>query len=132
MTKQKQTRTRILGLVSLSLIIAAGTYGFASMNTAIHSAGVMDAGYGVKSTYDVSRVIYTLNIEDPSSFTAVEFVIEGKADALVAGVSATKNGQITWADDCEKNDYKWTCTFDESIDVLAADWLYVSSIQEEK
>ena len=129
MTKQKQTRYRVLGLVSLSLIIAAGTYGFASMNTTILGAGVLDAGYGTQSVYDVSRVIYILNVEAPGSFTAVEFIIEGEADAVVAGVSATKNGQITWADDCEKNDYKWTCTFDESIDVLAADWLHVSSIQ---
>ncbi len=129
MTKQKQTRYRVLGLVSLSLIIAAGTYGFASMNTSIHSAGIMDAGYGTQSVYDVSRVIYILNVDAPGSFTAVEFVIEGEADAVVAGVSATKNGQITWADDCEKNDYKWTCSFDESINVLAADWLHVSSIQ---
>ena len=129
MTKQKQTRYRVLGLVSLSLIIAAGTYGFASMNTNIHSAGVFDAGYGVQSTYDVSRVIYTLNIEDPSTFTAVEFVIEGNGDQVIAGVSATKNGEVTWADDCEKNDYKWTCTFEESIDVLAADWLHVSLLQ---
>ncbi len=129
MTKQKQTRNRVLGLVSLSLIIAAGTYGFASMNTNIHSAGVLDAGYGTQSVYDVSRVIYILNMEDPGSFTAVEFVIEGKGDAVIAGVSATKNGQITWADGCEKDDYKWTCTFDESVDVLAADWLHVSSIQ---
>ena len=129
MTKQKQTRTRILGLVSLSLIIAAGTYGFASMNTNIHGAGVLDAGYGVKTEYDISRVIYTLDVEDPGTFTAVNFVIDEDGAGLVAGVSATKNGQITWADDCEKNDYKWTCTFDESIDVLVADWLYVSSIQ---
>ena len=89
----------------------------------------MDADYGTQSVYDVSRVIYILNVEAPDSFTAVEFVIEGEADAVVAGVSATKNGQITWADDCEKNDYKWICSFDESIDVLAADWLHVSSIQ---
>jgi hypothetical protein len=129
MTKQKQTRYRVLGLVSLSLIIAAATYGFASMNTTIHGAGVLDAGYGTQSAYDVSRVIYILNLEDPSSFTAVEFVIDGEAEAVIAGVSATKNGQITWADDCAKNDYNWTCTFDESIDVLAADWLHVSSIQ---
>jgi len=129
MAKQKQTRYRVLGLVSLSLIIAAGTYGFAAMNTSIHGAGVMDSGYGTHSAYDVSRVIYTLDLEDPSSFMAVEFVIEGEPDAVVAGVSATKNGKITWAYGCEKNDYKWTCTFNESIDVLAADWLHVSSVQ---
>jgi hypothetical protein len=129
MTKQKRTRYRVLGLVSLSLVIAAATYGFASMNSTIHGAGVLDAGFGVQSVYDVSRVIYTLDVETPSSFTAVNFVIEEGGAVVVAGVSATKNGQITWADGCEKNDHKWTCTFDESIDVLAADWLHVSSIQ---
>ncbi len=129
MTKQKRTRHRLLGLVSLSLIIAAATYGFASMNTTIHGAGVLDTGYGTHSAYDVSSVVYTLDLEDPSSFMAVEFVIEGEEDMMIAGVSATKNGQITWSDDCENNDRKWTCTFDESIDVLAADWLHVSSVQ---
>lgn len=129
MTKQKRTRYRVLGLVSLSLGIAAATYGFASMNSTIHGAGVLDAGFGVQSVYDVSRVIYTLDVEIPSSFTAVNFVIEEGGAVVVAGVSTTKNGQITWADGCEKNDYKWTCTFNESIDVLAADWLHVSSIQ---
>jgi hypothetical protein len=129
MTKQKRTRYRVLGLVSLSLVIAAATYGFASMNSTIHGAGILDAGFGVQSVYDVSRVVYTLDVEIPSSFTAVNFVIEEGGAVVVAGVSATKNGQITWADGCEKNDHKWTCTFDESIDVLAADWLHVSSIQ---
>ena len=129
MTKQKQTRTRIMGLVSLSLIIAAATYGFASLNTSIHGGGVLDAGYGIQAEYEVSRVIYTLDVEDPSTFTAVNFVIDKDEAGLVAGVSATKNGEITWADGCEKNDHKWTCTFEESIDVLAADWLHVSSVQ---
>jgi hypothetical protein len=59
----------------------------------------------------------------------VEFVIGGEVGPVVAGVSATKNGEITWADDCEKSDYKWTCTFEESINVLAADWLHVSVIK---
>ena len=129
MTKQKQTRYRVLGLLSFSLIIAAGTYGFASMNTSIHGAGVLDAGFGVQAEYEVSRVIYTLDVEDPGTFTAVNFVIDEDGAGLVAGVSATKNGQITWADGCEKINQKWTCTFEENIDVLAADWLHVSSTQ---
>ncbi len=30
-------------------------------------------------------------------------------------------------DDCDKAGTSWTCTFDESVDVLAADWLHVVS-----
>jgi len=127
MTKENRTRKRILGLVSISLVIAAATYGFASMNTTIHGAGMLDVSYGIVSSSDVSRVIYSLDIEDPGLFTAVEFNLEGDGSGVVAGVSSTKNGQITWADDCEKTGTKWTCTFEESRDVLSADWLHVST-----
>ena len=129
MAKEKRARNRIFGLVSVTLIIAAATYGFASMNTTIHGAGVMDVGYGIISSSDVSRVIYTLDLEDPSLFTAVEFNLAGDGSIVVAGVSATKNGQINWADECENTGTKWTCTFKESSDVLSADWLHVSTSQ---
>jgi len=43
----------------------------------------------------------------------------------MAGVSIAEKGQVVWADECEKAGTSWTCTFEESIDVLAADWLFV-------
>ena len=128
MTNQKRKRQRVLGLVSLCLLIAAATYGFAEVNT-IQSAGILGAGYGIKSSYEVSKISYTLDVENPSSFTAVDFVIEGESSEVFAGVSATETGEVIWADDCGKNSTTWTCTFAESIDVLAADWLFVSSVQ---
>ena len=128
MTKQKHTQYRVLGLVSLSLIIAAATYGFAQANT-ISGVSGMGAGYGVKSSYEVSKVNYTLDIEDPGTFTAVDFTLEQEGSAIIVGVSASKKGEIIWADDCEKISTQWTCSFDQSIDVLAADWLHVTSTQ---
>lgn len=128
MTKQKRTQYRVLGLVSLSLIIAAATYGFAQANT-ISGVSGMGAGYGVKSSYEVSKVSYTLDIEDPGTFTAVDFTLEQEGSAIIVGVSASKKGEIIWADDCEKIGTQWTCSFDQSIDVLAADWLHVTSAQ---
>ncbi len=128
MTKQKRTQYRVLSLVSLSLIIAAATYGFAEANT-IPGVSGMGAGYGVKSSYEVSRVSYTLDLEDPATFTAVDFVLEGEGSAIFVGVSASEKGEITWADDCENIGTQWTCSFDQSIDVLAADWLHVTSAQ---
>jgi hypothetical protein len=128
MTKQKRTKYQVLGLVSLSLIIAAMTYGFASVNS-VESAGILGVGYGTKSPFDVTRINYTLDVEDPSSFTAVEFVVEQEGAQVFAGVSATKNGPVTWADECENDGPKWTCTFDGSIGVLEADWLHVSEVQ---
>jgi hypothetical protein len=128
MTKQKRTQYRVLGLVSLSLIIAAATYGFAQANT-ISGVSGMGAGYGVKSSYEVSKVSYTLDIEDPGTFTAVDFTLEQEGSAIIVGVSASKKGEIIWADDCEKIGTQWTCSFDRSIDVLAADWLHVTSAQ---
>lgn len=124
MTNQKRTRYRVLSLVSLSLIIAAATYGFAAASSD-HDAGLLGAGYGVKSSYDVSKVNYTLDLKDPSRFTAVDFILDQDGGDLSAGVSTTENGQVTWADYCEKSDARWTCTFDESIDVLTANWLHV-------
>lgn len=128
MTKQKRTQVRVLGLVSLSLIIAATTYGFAEANT-LHTSGILGAGYGVKSSYDVTKISYILDLSDPSKFEAVDFFIDQQGTEIIAGVSATEKGQITWATDCMKSAEVWTCSFVESLDVLAADWLHVSSVQ---
>ena len=129
MTKQKRTRYQVLGLVSLSLIIAAASYGFATRNTNIHSSGFFGGDYGVISMYGVSKISYTLDVKDPSTFVAVDFVVDSNNAVVVAGISATKNDQVVWADNCEKEYEKWTCTFDESIDVFAADWLHVFPAQ---
>jgi len=126
MTKQKRTKLSILGLISLSLVIAAATYGFAEAST-IPSAGILGVDYGVNSTYLVSRINYTLDVENPSTFTAVNFDIDQTGVSIIAGVSITEKGQVVWADECEKIATGWTCTFAESIDVLAADWLHVIS-----
>ena len=128
MTKQKRTNYRVLSLVSLSLLIAAATYGFAEANTISGVSGI-GAGYGVKSSYEVSRVSYILDLEDPGTFIAVDFTLEEEGSVIFVGVSASEKGEITWADDCENIDAQWTCSFDQSIDVLAADWLHVTSAQ---
>ena len=128
MTKQKRTHYRVLSLVSLSLLIAAATYGFAEANT-ISGVSGMGAGFGVKSSYEVSRVSYTLNVEDPGTFIAVDFTLEEEGSAIFVGVSGSEKGEITWADDCVNIGTQWTCSFDQSIDVLGADWLHVTSTQ---
>jgi len=126
MTKQKRTKLSILGLISLSLVIAAATYGFAEAST-IPSAGILGVDYGVKSAYQVSRISYTLDVDNPSTFTAVEFDVDQSGVDIMAGVSITEKGSVVWAEDCEKTGTSWTCTFDESVSVLAADWLHVVS-----
>ena len=128
MTKQKRTKYQILGLVSLSLIIAAATYGFANVNT-VNSAGILGVGYGVMSDYTVSKISYTLDEANPTFFTAVEFEVEHLNGSVIAGISGTRKGQVVWADDCQVTANKWTCTFDHSIDVLAADWLHVADVE---
>ena len=126
MTKQKRTKLSILSLISLTLVIAAATYGFAEAST-IPSAGILGVNYGVQSAYQVTRISYTLDFDNPSTFTAVDFDIDQSGVAIVAGVSTTEKGQVVWADECEKTGAGWTCTFAESVDVLAADWLHVVS-----
>ena len=128
MTKQKRTQNRILAIVSLSLVIAAATYGFAEANS-ISEGSVIGAGFGIKSSFDVSSVSYTLDVENPNSFIAVEFMLDQNGTEIIVGVSGTAKGDILWADACAPSDMKWTCTFDESIDVMAADWLHVVSVQ---
>lgn len=124
MTKQRRTKLSILGLISLSLVIAAATYGFAEASD-IPSAGILGVDYGVKSEFQVSRISYTLDVDNPATFTAVDFDIDQSGVAVLAGVSVTEKGQVVWADDCEKAGTGWSCTFNESVDVLAADWLHV-------
>jgi len=128
MTKHKRTQNRILAIVSLSLVIAAATFGFVEADS-ISGGSVIGAGFGVKSSFVVSSVSYTLDVENPSSFVAVEFTLDQDGTEIIVGVSGTEKGDILWADDCAPSDTKWTCTFDESIDVMAADWLHVTSVQ---
>jgi hypothetical protein len=126
MTKQKRTKLSIIGLVSLTLTIAAATYGFAGAST-VPSAGLLGVDYGIDSPYDVSHITYTLDMADPTTFTAVVFELDQSGGSILAGVSPSEHGQITWADDCQRSGSRWTCTFGESVDVLAADWLHVAS-----
>ena len=124
MTKQKRTRLSIMGLISLSLIIAAVSYGFAEAG-AIPSAGILGVDYGVVSDLQVSKVSYILDVDDPSTFTAVVFEVDRNSPALNVGVSAEQKGAVVWAEDCVKSGPRWTCTFDQNISVLEADWLHV-------
>jgi len=126
MKKQKRTKLSILGLISVSLVIAAATYGFAEAST-IPSAGILSVDYGVKSDFQVSRISYTLDVDNPSTFTAVDFDLDQSGVSIMAGVSIKEKGKVVWADECEKAGTSWTCIFDESVDVLAADWLHVVS-----
>jgi len=126
MTKQKRTKLSILGLISLSLVIAAATYGFAEAST-LPSAGILGVDYGVRSDYQVSRISYTLDVDNPSLFTAVDFDTDQSGVSILAGVSISEKGSVVWADECEKAGTSWTCTFGESVEVLAADWLHVVS-----
>ena len=128
MTKGRHTRVRILGLISFSLVIAAVTYGFAEANS-VHSSGVMGTGYGVKSSYKISKINYELDVENPTRFIAVDFEVDQENVFVTAGVSATEKGKVIWSDECEITFDKWTCTFTEGVDVLAADWLHVSPVQ---
>ncbi len=128
MAKGKRTKYQLLGLVSLSLIIAAATYGFAEVKS-VNSAGILGVGYGVLSNYQVSKITYTLDEVNPTTFTAVDFEVDQLGGSLIAGVSTTKRGQVVWADDCQVNGTQWTCTFNGSIDVLAADWLHVFDVE---
>ena len=124
MTKQKRTRYQLIGLISLSLIIAAGTYGFARAEVA-GTTGLLEAGYGVLSEYQITRINYILDEQDPTHFLAVSFELDQAAEGVQAGISDTKSGQIIWADSCEFSGYNWVCSFGGSLDVRQANWLHV-------
>jgi hypothetical protein len=124
MTKQKRTKYQIVGLISLTLIIAAASYGFAKAD-GTGTTGLLEVGYGVQSDFDVSRITYTLDETKPTNFLAVKFYLDQPAVDVQAGISVTKSGQVFWADECEFSGYGWVCSFDESLDVRMANWLHV-------
>jgi hypothetical protein len=124
MTKQKRTKLQIMGLIIVSLLIAAGTYGFAQAE-ATGTTGLLSVGYGVQSQYEVTKINYILDEELPTDFLAVSFELAQDPMALQVGISETKSDQIIWADRCEFNGYKWVCSFADGIDVRQANWLYV-------
>ena len=124
MTKQKRTKYQIIGLISLSLIIAAATYGFAQAE-AVGTTGLLEVGYGVRSDYQVSRITYILDENQPTNFVALNFELDQNAMDVQAGISENKSGQVIWADSCEFTGYNWVCSFDGSLDVRQANWLHV-------
>lgn len=124
MTKRKRTKYQILGLISLSLIIAAATYGFARAE-ASGTTGLLSAGYGLQSEYQVTKINYILDEEYPTDFLAVSFELDQNPAAIKAGISETKSDQIIWADRCEFEGYRWMCSFADGVDVRQANWLHV-------
>jgi hypothetical protein len=124
MTKQKRTKYQILGLISLSLIIAAATYGFARAE-ATGTTSLLSVGYGLQSEYQVTMVNYILDEENPLEFLAVSFELDQNPAFIRAGISETKSDQIVWAEDCEFDGYRWVCTFGDGVDVRQANWLHV-------
>lgn len=125
---QKKTRTRIIAIISFALVITAVTFGFGQANLT-HSAGFVGSGYGVKSPYEVSHIKYVLDLEDPSTFNSVSFVLDQDLSQVKAGISRSGNGKIIWADECDLNGPRWTCSFADTMELLAADWLHVDSAQ---
>ena len=124
MTKRKRTKYQILGLISLSLIIAAATYGFVEADE-LGTTGLLEVGYGVQSEYQVTRISYILDEGAPSNFVAVSFELDQYSAGIQAGISDTKSGQVIWADSCEFSGYNWVCSFAGSLDVRMANWLHV-------
>jgi hypothetical protein len=126
MTKHRSTQIKITVIVSVSLVIAAVTYGFAQANIA-NTAGIMGAGYGVISSFEVSNINYILDVEDPTNFNSVSFMLDQETSQIQTGISATKNGKIIWAEECEVIGTRWSCYFEEEVELLSADWLHVTS-----
>ena len=126
MTKQKRTRMQITGLVSITLIIASVSYGFASANTdAPGIGGLFSAGYGVISPVEVSKISYILAEEDPTTFVGVKFFAAEINSGFRAGVSGTKDGGVVWAEGCEAYGAFWKCSFETPISIFEGDWLFV-------
>jgi hypothetical protein len=124
MTKQKRTKYQILGLISLSLIIAAATYGFARAE-ATGTTSLLSVGYGLQSEYQVTNINYILDEENPTDFLAVSFELDQNPASIQAGISDMKSDQIIWAESCEFDAYHWVCSFEDGVDVRQANWLHV-------
>jgi len=114
--------------IGITLMIAAATYGFASANT-LNISSLSGQGYGVKSTFEVSSVNYTLDAENPEYFTEVHFKLEKQDQPVHAGVSVEKNSKITWAESCVFEESGYSCSFEPRIHVLDADWLHVADLR---
>ena len=126
MTKQKRTRIQITGLVSLTLIIASVSYGFASASSESQGGGgLFSAGYGVISPTEVTKISYVLDEENPTDFVAVKFYAAEISSSPRAGVAGTKDGEVIWADTCEEYGAFWKCTFGTPLSVFEGDWLFV-------
>jgi hypothetical protein len=119
---------RFFRWIGITLLIAAATYGFASANT-LNISSLNSQGYGVKSTYEVSSINYTLDADNPEYITGVRFKLVKQDQPVHAGVSVEKNSKITWAESCVFEGEGYSCSFEPRIHVLDADWLHVAELR---
>lgn len=121
---RKHGTKKVLGLVMVVGIIAAGTYAFTAANTV--PATKAGDGVGAISGYTVSSVEYTTDAADPSLIDAVRFVLDTAAETVKAQINAdstvTGSADSAWST-CTNiggslldlgdllPDLTWECTF---------------------
>jgi len=116
---RKITRPRTIGLVLLSLILAAAVYGFAAANTVPDTyAG---DGSGNILGYTVSSIAYTLTSDgDPSDIDQVAFTLSAAAGQAYVSF----DGGVSWSSCTISGGTSVTCS-GLSQSVLAATSLRV-------
>jgi hypothetical protein len=128
MNSKERRQKKFFRWIGITLIIAAATYGFASANT-LNITSLSGQGFGLRSIFEVSKINYTLDAENPEYFTEVHFTLENQDQPVHAGVSVEKNSEVTWAESCHLEGSGYSCSFEPRFHVLEADWLHVVALR---
>ena len=119
-------RPRTLFLITLVLILAAMTYGFAAANTMPTASNAGDGSVTV-SGYTVSNIHYGLNAGNPQNVDSVSFDLVAKNGGVTpAAVRARLVSSGSWYTCAETaTPGTWSCTVTGTVTVLAVDELTI-------
>jgi len=118
-------RPRSLFLITLVLLLAAVTYGFAAANT---MPAVSNAGDGsvTVSGYHVSNIHYTLNGGNPRNVSSVSFdLAPDDGGGTPTAVQAQIGSSAGWSTCSVTTAPTWNCPASGTVTVLSVDELTV-------
>jgi hypothetical protein len=119
----RRVNLRLLVVLAIIAIMATAAYGFAASNTVPTSRA--GDGSGAISGYKVSNVHYTMDQNNPTNITEVDFDLNHTANTVQVRL-VSNGGWFTCDPVTAAPDMSWTCTI-SGVTVAAANSLEVAA-----
>ncbi|MFN2640601.1 MAG: hypothetical protein ABR548_01710 [Actinomycetota bacterium] len=101
-------KTKIVGLLAATGIIAAAAFGLTASNTVAASSS--GAGEGTISGYTISNVAYTLDSTSPDTVSAVSFRVATDDVSSTSAFAISAKLDSKWSANCDTRTFETTYT----------------------